>query len=157
MRFEAFTKSWRAPQQISGLELWTVPNATSRIQALLTCQVDVLEAIGIDDVPDVEAAGFRVWAFGSGQVSSIAFRTVGNPDSPLQDKRVRQALNYAVDRKMIANMLFGGSAEAASQGAGAGTFGYNPALEPIPYDPARAKTLLSDAGYADGFPSPSKC
>ena len=50
MRFEAFAKSWRAPQQISGLELWTVPNATSRIQALLTGQVDVLEAIGIDDV-----------------------------------------------------------------------------------------------------------
>lgn len=152
MTFDAFADSWRAPAEIDRLELWTVADATARIQALLTGQVDVLEAVGFDDVPTIEAAGFKVWSFTGAQVSSIAFRTVDNPDSPLQDVRVRRALNYAVDRALIAAVIFGGNADPASQGAGPGTFGYDPDLEPIPYDPAKAKALLAEAGYGDGFP-----
>lgn len=152
MTFEAYEKSWRPSAEVDVLELWTVADATTRVQALLTGQVDVLEAISVDDVPQVERAGFKVWNFGGAQVSSIAFRTVGNPDSPLQDVRVRQALNYAVNRALIADVLFSGGAEPASQGASAGTIGYDPTLDPIPYDPARAKTLLNDAGYENGFP-----
>ncbi len=151
MIFDADTASWRVPTDIDVLELWTVADATARVQALITGQVDILEAVSIDDTDLIEASGFRVWAFGGAQVSSIAFRTVGNPGSPLQDPRVRQALNYAVNRELIAEVLFGGSAEPASQGASVGTFGYNPSLEPIPYDPARATALLKEAGYADGF------
>lgn len=152
MTFDAYKQSWRPSQGVDVLELWTVADATTRVQALLTGQVDVLEALSIDDVAQIEGAGFKVWHFGGAQVSSIAFRTVGNPDSPLQDVRVRQALNYAVNRTLIADVLFGGNTEPASQGASAGTIGYDPSLEPIPYDPDRAKTLLAEAGYADGFP-----
>ncbi|MBT4738960.1 MAG: hypothetical protein HN793_11075 [Rhodospirillaceae bacterium] len=152
MIFDADEDSWRAPIDIDVLELWTVSDATSRVQALITGQVDVLEAVSIDDVELIETSGFKVWAFGGAQVASIAFRTVGNPESPLQDSRVRQALNYAVNRELIAEVLFGSSADPASQGASRGTFGYNPSLEPIPYDPDRAKALLTAAGYADGFP-----
>lgn len=151
MVFDADPHSWRASTDIDVLELWTISDATARVQALITGQVDVLEAVSIDDVDLVEASGFKVWAFGGAQVSSIAFRTVGNPESPLQDVRVRQALNYAVNRKLIADVLFGSSADPASQGASRGTFGYNPSLEPIPYDPERARTLLREAGYTDGF------
>lgn len=151
MVFDADPKSWRAPNGIDVLELWTVADATARVQALITGQVDVLEAVSIDDVEQLESSGFKIWSFGGAQVSSIAFRTIGNPDSPLQDARVRRALNYAVNRDVIATVLFGGEAEPASQGASAGTFGYDPSLEPIPYAPDRAKALLEDAGYGDGF------
>lgn len=152
MTFDTYADSWRATKEFDVLELWTVADATTRIQALLTGQVDILEAISIDDAPQVERAGFKVWNFGGAQVSSIAFRTVGNPDSPLQDVRVRQALNYAVNRSLIAEVLFGGQAEPASQGASAGTIGYDPSLPPFPYDPERAKALLAEAGYENGFP-----
>lgn len=151
MVFDADPNSWRAPKDIDVLELWTVADATARVQALITGQVDVLEAVSIDDVEQLELAGFKIWSFGGAQVSSIAFRTVGNPDSPLQDVRVRQALNYAVNREIIADVLFGGKAEPASQGASEGTFGYDPSLDPIPYAPDQAKALLKDAGYGDGF------
>jgi peptide/nickel transport system substrate-binding protein len=151
MIFDADPNSWRASNNIDVLELRTVADATARVQALITGQVDVLEAVSIDDVKQLESAGFKIWSFGGAQVSSIAFRTVGNPDSPLQDPRVRQALNYAVNRKVIADVLFGGKAEPASQGASPGTFGYDPSLSPIPYAPDRAKALLEDAGYGDGF------
>lgn len=152
MTFDAYQQSWRPSQDVDVLELWTVADATTRVQALITGQVDVLEALSIDDVAQIERAGFKVWHFGGAQVSSIAFRTVGNPDSPLQDVRVRQALNYAVNRALIADVLFGGNTEPASQGASAGTIGYDPSLAPIPYDPDRAKALLQDAGYETGFP-----
>ncbi len=152
MEFNAHKHSWRESSQVRRLELWTVSDATARIQALLTGQVDIVEAISFDDVRAIEKAGFRVWTFGGTQVSSIAFRTVGNPTSPLQDVRVRRALNYAVDRAKIAAVLLGGSAKPASQGATTGTFGFDSSLGPIPYDPSRAKALLRDAGHAAGFP-----
>lgn len=152
MIFDADPTSWRAPQDIDVLELWTVADATTRVQALITGQVDVLEAVSIDDVDILEAAGFKIWSFGGAQVSSIAFRTVGNPESPLQDVRVRRALNYAVNRTVIADVLFGGKSDPASQGTSAGTFGYDPTLGPIPYDPPQAKALLAEAGFENGFP-----
>jgi peptide/nickel transport system substrate-binding protein len=71
--------------------------------------------------------------------------------TPLQDKKVRLALNYAVDRQGLADKLFGGYAKPALQPAIPGTPSYIPNLQPFPYDPAMAKKLLAEAGYPNGF------
>jgi peptide/nickel transport system substrate-binding protein len=74
-------------------------------------------------------------------------------DHPInQDKRVRQALNYAVNKESILNDLFlGYGALMEGQIPQEGTFGYNPNLDPYPYDPDRARALLAEAGFPDGF------
>jgi len=72
-------------------------------------------------------------------------------NSPFSDVRVRQAANLAIDRAAMANDLLGGITVPASQCATRGTFGYNPDVKPYPYDPVRAKQLLAEAGYPDGF------
>jgi peptide/nickel transport system substrate-binding protein len=65
----------------------------------------------------------------------------------LADKRVRQALNYAVDKEALVDALFGTYATVADgQISGPGLWGYNPNLEPYPYDPDKARELLKEAG-----------
>jgi peptide/nickel transport system substrate-binding protein len=69
---------------------------------------------------------------------------------PLNNKLVRQALNYAVDKGAIVNKVLFGYGKASGQ-ALPPMFGYDPSLAPYPYDPAKAKALLAQAGHANGF------
>ena len=72
-----------------------------------------------------------------------------NPNAPWVDKRVRQALNYAIDNKAIAKNIFSG--EATPVGAATPIRQWMD-IAPYPYDPAKAKQLLAEAGYPKGFP-----
>lgn len=70
----------------------------------------------------------------------------------LKDVRVRQAINYALDRKLISSALFGKLADPTLQLQSKGFMGNDPALEArYPYNPEKAKALLAEAGYKDGF------
>src|SRR3546814_5004533 len=69
----------------------------------------------------------------------------GNP-------KLWQALNYAIDKKLIIDSLWSGMGAVANcQPLSPAYFGYNPDLKPYPYDPAKAKALLAAAGYPDGL------
>ena len=70
----------------------------------------------------------------------------------LKDVRVRQAINYALDRKLISDALFGKMADPTVQLQSKGFMGYDAATEKrYPFDPAKAKALLTEAGYPNGF------
>lgn len=145
--------SWRAPKNVQSLDYVLVADKTSRIQALLSGQVDIVTGLHVDDVSVVEGQGFLVNVQANHQVKSIALPNVLHPEGhPLRDKRVRQALNYAVDKASIAKFIMFGYAEVASQGLTRNTIGFNPSLQPYAYDPARSKALLAEAGYPNGFP-----
>ncbi|MCB2108977.1 MAG: ABC transporter substrate-binding protein [Rhodobacteraceae bacterium] len=145
----AFTDSWRAPK-VDALEVLALPEATARLQALQTRRVDVATNINIDHIPALEADGFMISPRNPTRVMIIAFDTVSE-NSPFRDVRVRQAVNYAVNRQAIVDGLLGGLTKPASGPAAPGEVGYDPDLKPYPYDPDRARALLAEAGYADGF------
>src|SRR5207245_2049424 len=69
---------------------------------------------------------------------------------PLSDKRVRQAMHYALDVAAIIKNLYAGMGKPFSGGVADTDFGYNAALKPYPYDPGKAKILLTQAGYGGG-------
>jgi len=69
--------------------------------------------------------------------------------APFGDKRVRQAINYAIDKQEIIDGVLLGLGEPVSSPYKPGTRWTNPELKPYPYDPARARQLLREAGYAD--------
>ena len=75
-------------------------------------------------------------------------------DTPLKDKRVRLAINYAVNKEAIATGLYGGYAEPTGQLAVPNTDYFDPSVKPIPYDVAMARRLLAEAGYPNGFRLP---
>jgi len=148
--FQAFEKSWRKPKT-ERLEMIWLPDVSTRLQALLSGHLDIMEGFSPDDADALAGRAYRHYSMPAPQVMSLALRNVRDDDSPLKDKRVRQALNYAVNRQQIAEIIGHGRVEAASQGTVAGVVGYNSDLKPYPYDPGKAKALLAEAGYPDGF------
>ena len=142
-------RAWRkAP--FDRFVLVPAPNAMSRVQALVTGAVDLMFTVPPELLPDIEAAGLQVIHVPMASVSTFTFRTVGNPDSPVNDVRVRQALNYAVDKTLLAELI-ANVAPAVGQGAPSFVAGFNPDILPYPYDPDRARQLLAEAGYGDGM------
>jgi len=70
---------------------------------------------------------------------------------PLTKKKVRQAINMSIDKQSIVDNIFMGTAIKAKNGMPPFMLGYNEDIEDYPYDPVRAKELLAEAGYPDGF------
>jgi ABC-type transport system substrate-binding protein len=70
---------------------------------------------------------------------------------PLTKKKVRQAIQYAIDKKSIVDNLYMGTASVAKNGMPPFMLGYNDAVQDYPYDPEMSKKLLKEAGYPKGF------
>lgn len=131
-----------------------MPNSTSQAQALKTGQIDIM--LGDKSVlPELQ--GEEKIAETSNAVFSNAIWLLdrdGNLDPALGDVRVRQALSYALDRDAITNAAYGdfGTGDSEPATPGDPSYGYDDELtDYYSYDPDRAKKLLEEAGYADGF------
>src|SRR5699024_11300644 len=81
-------------------------------------------------------------------VSYMAMNT--DNDGPLAEKEVRQAINWAIDKEELLT-LYEGIGEAAKNAIPPSLWGYNDDVEDYGYDVDKAKSLLEDAGYGDGF------
>ncbi len=149
--FEAFENDRRNANDVKTLMFVEVPNTVAREQALMSGELDLIWGVNPDSVEGIRSAGFSVQVHPVSQILSIALPNVRQKSSPLNSASVRQALNYAVDRPSIAKHIFGGLVDVASQGAVNGTVGFNPHIEPYPYDPEEARRLLAVAGYPKGF------
>ena len=147
--FAAVPTSWRkAPAPT--LELTVAIDPAARRAALQTNRLDIVNtAVAPEEIPDVEALGGSV--FSDKLPSSVAIALNNVKPGPLQDKRVRQALNYAVNKDAISTVMWAGRTAVASQMGPPSVFGFNKDVKPYPYDPAKAKALLKEAGYEKGF------
>lgn len=142
--------SWR-PMQIDGVEFIVLPDAGSRITALITGGIDAAYAAAPEDFNLIESVGGSIASVRDGAASAVMLQYSEREDTPLKDIRVRQALNYAVDKQTIVDVLLGGQTIVSGQAGVREAFGFDPSIEPYKYDPVRAKTLLTEAGYEDGF------
>ena len=126
-----------------------IPEVSTQLAELETGGVHIVPNLPIDQAQIlVGSPGVRVETIEGGRRVLIGITTEGGPE-PLRDKRVRQALNYALDFDAINEGLFGGRARRMSHV-------FNPphahdALDPYPYDPEKARALLAEAGYSNGF------
>ena len=128
-----------------------IPDANAMISALLSDQVDIADG-AFENVAQVEAAGKSAIHENISQYTLLINDRAGELVPALGDVRVRQALNYAIDRPAIIETLFGGDSRATPQLPAVGIAGYDASLdERYPYDPEKAKQLLAEAGYPDGF------
>lgn len=150
-------KSWR-PAKIKNLRMVEVPEPASRLAALESGQMDVIINMGPDDVPRIRASGHTAVVDPAPNIVSLALFTVDFANrwnmggkTPFSDKRVRQAVNYAINRDSMVKDFFKGMVKPASQPATPSTYGYNTNVKPHAYDPAKAKQLLAEAGYGNGL------
>ncbi|RLJ59241.1 peptide/nickel transport system substrate-binding protein [Litoreibacter meonggei] len=145
-----------------------IGNAATGLAALLSGEIDFIQPIPLQDVAQVESRdGFkvlegeetRVIMFGFGhEHDKLLYSSDVTDVNPFTDPRVRLAAAHAIDMASIDRVLFRGKIEAASQLVPAGISGYSEANSDRPeFDPAKAKALLAEAGYPDGFSFGLKC
>ena len=140
---------WKYPVKVERVIYRPIVEDQARLTELLTGTLDVIVGVPADFVSQLEQnakitllkqVGAHVWYFG-----------MNNQKKPFDDKRVRQALNYAVNKDAIVKDVLKGTGAASRGPVLPGTWGADPALKPYPYDPERAKKLLAEAGYPSGF------
>jgi peptide/nickel transport system substrate-binding protein len=142
--------SWRKPI-IGNLQIKQVADQTARTNAILSNAADINTGLDLDQIDNVKAKKFTVFPLKNQAVFLLQFVAATGGTKPLDSPLVRQALNYAVDRESVIKSVFQGLTTVASQGLAPGTAGYDADIKPYPYDPAKAKALLTQAGYPNGF------
>ncbi|MEO3471466.1 ABC transporter substrate-binding protein [Roseomonas sp. CAU 1739] len=156
---------WGGPGPWPRVVLRSVAQPSSRVASLLSGDADLIDAVPPQDLPRLRSdARLVVSTSVSPAVAGFHLDVVERvppgirgPDgqplarNPLADLRVRQALSIAIQRDAIVERVMGGQARVANQFMAAGDYGYAIGLPPIPFDPARARALLAEAGYPQGF------
>lgn len=141
---------WGGAPKIDELVFRQIPEASTRVASLLAGETQIIEEIPIDIIPEVERSGAADVKDVETTVGLLLTFDTRNP--PYDDVRVRKALNMALDKELILDrMLQGKGTLLQGQMLTSNTFGFNPDLQPIPYDLEAAKALLAEAGYGDGF------
>ncbi len=125
-----------------------VSDGSTRVADLLAGSAGLVRGVPVDQMEAVEDGGATVTPV---PVSGSAWVRIATDVAPFSDVRVRQALNYAVDVDAIREALFAGYGQRLPNFFAPGGLGFDPALAPYPYDPDKAKALLQEAGYGDGF------
>jgi ABC-type transport system substrate-binding protein len=148
---EAFEQHYCCVPSVKNIRIMEVPEQTTRIALLRTGKADVIQAApGVKK--DIEAAGFKTVTGTAGNLSVMYYMYENFNNNPFGDKRVREALSISIDRKAIVNRLYSGAGGPLSSfHSGPGTSGYDDKLPADPYDLAKARKLMADAGYPDGF------
>ncbi len=145
----AHEKAWRAPK-IKNLEIVVIPEIPTRVQALNSGQVDIAWALDTGSMQLIEAAGNKVVLSRRHDTLNLIMHH-RKPGSPVTDVRVRRALNYAYDKETFVKEFMGGITKTNGQPADSSATGHFEDIKPYPYDPEKAKALLAEAGYPDGF------
>jgi peptide/nickel transport system substrate-binding protein len=139
---------WDGAPKLDKVVLRPMPDASARVAALRAGEVNWIEVPVPDDVPSLRSAGYQVLINSYSHIWPWVFDMTRKP---WDDVRVRQAANYAINRDAMVKDLLKGTGAPAYQYAPKGDHGYSPSLNTYRYDPAKARQLLTDAGYPNGF------
>jgi len=127
----------------------SIPDNTARYNALQNGEIDMMEDLSPDDLASLEAnPALQKINRPPFNVAYLGFNTT---KKPFDDPKVRVALNHAVDKQGLIDAFFAGQAEPAVNPIPPTLWGYNKSVEDYPYDLAKAKQLLADAGYPNGI------
>src|SRR5699024_4124376 len=146
---ERFDEYWDEPAKLDTITFKVVAEDASRIAELESGQSHFIQGFDnaqwdrIENHPDMET--YPVYNLSNEYVG------MNTQKGPLQDKRVRQAIGHLVDKEAIMEGIYYGVGRTMKGALQEEILGYNEDLEDLDYDPERAKALLEEAGYGDGF------
>ena len=150
VKLAAFDKYYGDAPKVKEVTFRIVPEAATRVAMLRTGEADITYSELGPPAGELRKYGFRVQGYGQPAQAVLVFNNLLAADRTpgrFDDKRVREALMLAVDRKAIADAVYFGAAQpAALPVVGMRMPFYDPRFAPLPYDPARAKKLLAEAG-----------
>jgi peptide/nickel transport system substrate-binding protein len=148
---EAFEGYWRKTPAVKRLVFKSVPESTTRMAMLKRGEVDVAYLLDVPQAQEVKRDPTLKLAFSGGiGIWFLDFLDQWDTKSPWSDRRVRQAASSALDRQALSEAETLGASKPAGNFVPR-SFEFALPIEPDPYDPPRAKKLLAEAGYPNGF------
>ena len=142
---------WRKDPGFQTVTILEIPELATRMALLKTGAADIIGA-SISSKEEILENNLQVFSAPSTTVSVIWCWYQWSPGHPCNDPKIREAIAISIDRQTIADRLYLGEAFPIGNFVAApNTFGYDPTLEPQPYDPDRAKQLMAESTFPDGF------
>ena len=167
---EPFENYWGKDQMESNIDqavFTPIPNDATRVAALLSGEIDLMYPVPLQDIrrlqsdPNTEALEgpeLRTIFFGFDQHRDELLDMPGSGKNPFKDLKVRQAFAHAIDIEAIKRVVMRGASTPTGLMIAPGINGFQDDMNGRwDHDPDRAKALLADAGYADGFPITFDC
>lgn len=125
-----------------------IPDAAARIASIRNNETDIIAVPSPDSVPNLAEAGYEV---AQAAPPHSWYLTPNMNEEPMKDRRVRQAVSMAIDREGLAKHILRGTATPAVSVQAPANPGYEEHPENFTFDPGKARELLAEAGYPDGF------
>ncbi len=141
---EANPDYWGKKAKLKRLRVRFIKETGTRVASLETGEVMMINNVPPDKIPRLRAnPNLKVILSPTNRVIFVSLQC---DREPFNDKRVRQAMNYAIDKEAITKGIMGGMMQVATAPLSQGVFAAHPGLSPYKYDPERARKLLAQAG-----------
>ncbi|KJS84363.1 MAG: peptide ABC transporter substrate-binding protein [Peptococcaceae bacterium BICA1-8] len=140
---------WGEGPKLDKLIFRAIPDNSARLMELQAGTIDIMIGLSPEDSTIVEQdSNLQLLHRPSMNVGYLALH---NEKEPFDNVLVRRALNHAIDKKALIDAFYAGLAKPAKNPLPPSLWGYNDAVQDYEYDPAKAKALLAEAGYPNGF------
>nr|WSW71297.1 ABC transporter substrate-binding protein [Streptomyces sp. NBC_00995] len=150
LRLAAYDHHWQGRPHVDDLVFAPAPNSSSALAALQSGGVDIVAGMTPDAAQQLAGyPGVRIDHHTGIRTSYLSLDTL--TEGPLLDRRVRQALNHAVDVPLLIKAVLGGNATEVPAMIPRGAFGFDKSVKPYERSLAKARALLAGAGHPDGI------
>ncbi|HEY1298613.1 MAG TPA: ABC transporter substrate-binding protein [Chloroflexota bacterium] len=140
---------WGTPVYLDQIVFRGIADPTPRVVSLQTGEVDFINDVAPDQIDTLRANSDMVVSQAS--IPHTWLINLNHRDKPFSDVKVRQAASLAINRDALTKDILKNTALSATQLEGPGGVAHDDSLQGWPYDPAKAKQLLAEAGYPNGF------
>lgn len=154
-----------AEHNLTGIEFRPITSDATRVAALLSGELDMIAPVPLQDINRLEAAdGFEVKQEPALRLIFLGYNyrpelhAMPGEENPMLDERVRKAMWHAIDHAAIQKKIMRGNSRTTGIMVAPPVTGYSAEIDvPYEYDPEKAKALMAEAGYGDGFSTKLNC
>lgn len=160
-RFERNPAYWGPAPEWSAVTVRTITDEVARVRSVIAGETDIADRVAVETLDFLKSwPGVRVVQADSALLWYLQVDHEREPSpfvqgtggrNPFKDRRVREALSLAISREALAERVLAGFGAPAGQMVPPGLVGHDPTLKPPAHDPEKARRLLAEAGYPDGF------
>lgn len=152
-KYEDYHDSPKGEATIGKIDIRTIPDVNTQMAELFNGTLDLIWQVPSDQAEQLaEMEQFTVANESTMRIGYLTMDAAGRTgDNPFTDLRVRQAVNYAINREALVDALLKGKSQVLWSACFPSQFGCETDVKTYPYDPEKAKALLAEAGYPDGF------